>query len=270
MIVAMNPRQESYNSLAPGCPKCAKVRKQLVARSYYQTKGLGQTTSGLISTTAGAAGGILSSTLPLLAAAGYIQAVPIAGQIIGAALAITAIVAQFFKGCGSTCILTTQEVNQVEPYMQQNLQQYLAAPVSAATQAEALANFNQLWQGVVNYCSQPSMASAGKNCISDRQSGSCAYKTTPGGWQQNGGTWNYVYPGANGSGSTCWNWFVGYHDPIANDPRVAEAASAPSSVSAGSPVASIESAVSSITGGLPGWVIPAALVGLGLMFAFGD
>ena len=196
-------------------------------------------------------------------------AIPIAGQIAVAVLAITAVVAQFFKGCGNTCILTTQEVNQVEPYMQQNLQQYLAAPVSAATQQEALNNFNQLWQGVVNYCSQPSMASAGKNCISDRQSGSCAYKTTPGGWQQTNGTWSYVYPGANGSGSTCWNWFVGYHDPIANDPRVALAASAPSSVAAGSPVASVESAVSSITGGLPSWFIPAALVGVGLLFTFG-
>jgi hypothetical protein len=286
MIVAMNPRQElrefyppPYNFLAPGkgCPNCARVRRNVALVNGLARKGvmrgssgMGQSTSGTISQVASGAGTAVGATSGLLVAAGVLQAVPIAGQIAGAVLAITAVVAQFFKGCGSSCTLTTAEVNQVEPYMQQNLQQYLAAPVSAATQQEALNNFNQLWQGVVNYCSQPSMAKAGQNCISDRQSGSCAYKTTPGGWQQTNGVWTYVYPGANGSGSTCWNWFVGYHDPIANDPRVAEAASAPSSVSAGSPVASVESAVSAITGGLPGWLIPAALIGAGLLFAFGD
>ena len=270
MIVATNPRQElsefyppPYNFLAPqrrpkihiqsGCPlqNCACKRR-----------GMGQTTSGLVSETAGGAATIGGATAGLLVAAGAIQAVPIAGQIIGAALVVTAVIASMFKGCGSSCILTTNEVNQVEPLLQQNLQEYLAAPASAATQTEALNNFNQLWQGVVTYCQQPSMSSAGKACISDRQQGSCAYKTSPGGWQQSGSGWSYVYPGANGSGTTCWNWFVGYHDPIANDPRIAAAASASSSA-AGSPAAS------SSTAGLPGLLIPVALVAGGLLFAFG-
>lgn len=225
------------------------------------------TTSGLVSTTAGAAGGILGTTLPLVF--GSVAAVPIAGQIAVAALAITAVVANLFKGCGSTCILTTNEVNQVEPYLQQNLSEYLAAPVSAATQQEALNNFNQLWQGVVTYCSQPSMSSAGKNCISDREQGSCAYKTSPGGWQQTNGVWNYVYPGANGSGSTCWNWFVGYHDPIANDPRVAATAAA--STNAGSSASGSTNAGSSVASSsaaglnLSSFLLPALLIGGGLV-----
>jgi hypothetical protein len=200
-----------------------------------------------------------STTISTIAGAlsGPVSFIPVAGPIIGAALEITAVIASFFKGCGSSCILTTNEVNQVEPYMQQNLAQYLAAPVSAATQAEALANFNQLWQGVVTYCSQPSMASAGKACITDRQAGSCAYKTSPGGWQQTNGVWNYVYPGANGSGSTCWNWFVSYHDPIANDPRIAEAASSPA-------------AASSLAAGgfsLSSFLFPGLLIGGGIILA---
>jgi hypothetical protein len=276
MIVQIDPRQElsefyppPYNFLAPqrrpkihiqsGCPlqNCACKRR-----------GMGQTTSGLVSETAGGAATVGGATAGLLVSAGVIQAVPIAGQIIGAALIVTAVIASMFKGCGSSCILTTNEVNQVEPLLQQNLQEYLAAPVSAATQTEALNNFNQLWQGVVTYCQQPSMASAGKACISDRQQGSCAYKTTPGGWQQNGTTWTYVNPGANGSGSTCWNWFVGYHDPIANDPRIAQAAAAANS---GSSAVAGTSAGSSVAGSLDlsSLLLPAAIAGSVLLLMFG-
>lgn len=255
-LVRMNPRQE----LREFYPPLTRKRRGVGSIVWgTRARGVGQSTAGSISQGAGAGASLIGSTGGLLTAAGLIQGVPVAGQIIGAALAITAVLAQFFKGCGSTCTLTTAEVNQVEPYMQQNLAQYLAAPVSAATQQEALNNFLQLWQGVVNYCSQPSMASAGKACITDRQSGSCAYKTSPGGWQQKNGVWNYVYPGANGSGSTCWNWWVGYHDPIANDPRVAAlpASSPASSTPAGSPEGF----------NLGSFLFPGLLIGGGLILA---
>jgi len=243
----MNPRQELREFYPPPYSFLGPKRR-----------GIGQTTSGLVSSSAGTTASLFGSTAGLLTAAGVIQGVPVAGQIIGAALAITAVVASFFKGCGQTCILTTQEVNQVEPYMQQNLAQYLAAPVSATTQQEALNNFDQLWQGVVKYCQQPSMAAAGKACISDRQSGSCAYKTSAGGWQQTNGVWSYTYPGANNSGSTCWNWFVGYRDPIANDPRIA-------ALPAGSPAASSVSAPGAGGFNLQSLLFPALLIGGGLI-----
>lgn len=280
VIVQTNPTQElsefyppPYNFLGP--QRRPKLHFQNgtcpYSRCACKRRGMGQTTSGLVSQTAGTAASVGSATAGLLVAAGAIQAVPIAGQIAGAALVVTAIIASMFKGCGSSCILTTNEVNQVEPYMQQNLAQYLAAPVSAATQQEALANFSQLWQGVLAYCQQPSMAQAGKNCISDRQQGSCAYKTSPGGWQQNNGVWTYQYPGPNGSGSSCWNWFVGYHDPIANDPRVAEAAATAANV--GSNVPAGNNAGSSVPGstplGWPSWLLPVGLIGGGLLFFFG-
>ena len=121
------------------------------------------------------------------------------------------------SGCGATCIQATNVVNQAEPLLQQNLQTYLAAPVHyQSAQTQALANFASVWQAVEAACASPSLGMPGANCIAQREEGACAYKTSPGGWS-NGA---YTYPGANGSGSTCWNWFVGYHDPIANDPTV--------------------------------------------------
>jgi hypothetical protein len=259
MMVRMNPRQElrefyppPYDFLAR-CPRCGQRHKPGAKCS----RGMGQGISQDISQTAGGASSLIGSADTLLVAAGALQAVPVAGQIAGAVLSITAVIASFFKGCGSSCVLTSDEVNQVSQYMAQNLQQYLAAPVSAATQAEAIANFNQLWQGIVAYCGQPSMGSAGKNCISERQNGACSYKTSPGGWQQQNGTWVYVAPGANGSGSTCWNYFVGYLDPIQNDPRVAEAAS--------SPAASSTAASGAGAFNLSSLLLPAAFIGGGIL-----
>ena len=241
-LVRMNARQELREFYPP------LTVKRGVGSIVWGTRGRGV---GGTSTTISTIAGSLS---------GPVSLIPVAGPAIAAALQITAVIASFFKGCGSTCTLTSNEVNQVEPYMQQNLAQYLAAPVSAATQQEGLNNFNQLWQGVVNYCSQPSMASAGKACITDRQSGSCAYKTSPGGWQQTNGVWTYVNPGANGSGSTCWNWFVGYHDPIANDPRVV-AASSPATSS----TSSVTSALANLN--LGSFLFPGLLIGGGLILA---
>jgi hypothetical protein len=229
--VRMSPRAElseyyppPYNFLAP-----------------KRSKGMGQTSSS--SSSSSSSSGLTPGNI-------------IAG--VTDILEITSLIEKAFQGCGSSCTLTSTEANNIESMMQQNLSQYLAAPVSAATQAEALGNFNTLWSQIQSYCLQPSLGAAGTNCISERQNGACSYKTTPGGWQQNGSTWTYVYPGANGSGSTCWNWFVGYSDPITNDPRIGEASSTSSSSASSSSGASI--------------LFPAALIGGGLLllFMFGD
>jgi hypothetical protein len=145
-----------------------------------------------------------------------------ASQIVASLVSIGVMLANVFKGCGQTCIEAADLANQAEPLLLQNLQAYLAAPVHyASVQAAALANFANTWNSVTTACSNPALGSAGQACIGDRQAGACHYQTSPGGWQQAaGGNWSYQYPGAQGSGSTCWNWFVGYHDPIANDPTV--------------------------------------------------
>jgi hypothetical protein len=146
------------------------------------------------------------------------------GLAITGLITIASLIYKAFQGCGQTCVEATDIANQVEPVLLQNLQQYLAAPIHyASLQAAALNNFNTAWQGLVQGCGSGALATtqAGENCIANRQQGSCAYKTSPGGWQQDAsGNWSYVYPGANGSGTACWDWFIGYHDPIANDPTV--------------------------------------------------
>jgi len=134
-------------------------------------------------------------------------------------ITIGTLIAKQFAGCGQTCIEASNYANQVEQYLKQNLQTYLAAPVHyASLQAAAENNFNTAWQALNQACGTGALANttAGTNCIGDRTQGACHYHTSPGGWS-NG---VYTYPGANGSGSTCWNWFVGYYDPIAQDPTV--------------------------------------------------
>jgi len=160
-----------------------------------------------------------SATVGILVALGTIGG-PVGAAVAGL-IAVSQILVGIFKGCGQTCVEATDIVNQVEPVLQQNLATYLASsPRTASLQAAAVNNFQTAWNAVLQNCNNPQLAAAGQNCISQRQNGACAYKTSPGGWQQSGSTWTYVYPGANGSGSTCWNWFVGYLDPIQNDPTV--------------------------------------------------
>lgn len=101
------------------------------------------------------------------------------------------------SGCGQTCVLSSNYANQAEALLQQNVNAYLALPQPRSTidQQAALANFNAIWQDLVQQCSNPQLGDAGRRCISDRQAGACT-------WRNNG---------------QCWNWFSGYRDPIAND-----------------------------------------------------
>ncbi len=72
--------------------------------------------------------------------------------------------------------------------MKQNLAAWNASSKSLANQAQALSNYDNAWQAIVNFCSQASMGSPGQRCISEREpTGIYPYKT----------------------------W---YRDPIANDP----------------------------------------------------
>ncbi len=161
-----------------------------------------------------------SATVGILVAMGTLTG-PVGAAIAGV-IAVAQLLVSVFHGCGETCVEATTIVNQVEPILQQNLATYLASPVhTTSLQAAAMNNFQTAWNAVVQNCQNPQLLSAGTNCVAERQQGSCAYKTSPGGWQQaSDGSWTYVYPGANGSGSACWNWFVGYLDPIQNDPTV--------------------------------------------------
>lgn len=195
-----------------------------------------------------------------------------AGAAVGALIAVGSLIASMIgHGCGQSCIIASADANKLEPLLGQNRDAYLASPVHyASMQAAALNNFDTIWNALKTACSDPSLGSAGQRCISDRQQGSCKYKTSPGGWQ-NG---KYVYNGPNGSGDTCWNWFVGYRDVIANDPTVvadpAPVSTTSSTIGGNAPSSGGGSTISSILPAgfnLQSLILPAAVIGGGILLA---
>jgi hypothetical protein len=174
------------------------------------------------------AGGVAAATGGIVgAAAGLSLAGPI-GAAVGGLLTLLGVLG-VGGGCGQSCIAASNDANAIETALKANLQAFLSGQIDQAT---ALANFNQLWLQLEQACAQIG-GSAGQNCISDRQEGACHYQTSPGGWQQDSsGAWKYVAPGANGSGTACWSWFVGYRDPISGSPVLPS--SSPSLFSGGS------------------------------------
>ena len=147
--------------------------------------------------------------------AGIVAASPFTGPaapFVALAGTLVEIFSSVFGGCGSSCTLSSQAANQVEQVLKQNLDAYMAVPTPRprSVQVAALSVFDQAWNQLNHACGQIG-GPGGKNCISDRQSGACHW--------QNGGQ--------------CWNWFVGYRDPIANDPNVVDDSALNTSVTGG-------------------------------------
>jgi hypothetical protein len=151
--------------------------------SYYQHKhgGMGSTGSNVGTAVGGtimAASPLAGPAAPVVAAVGALVAL---GSQIAGALHIG-------EGCGTTCIQATNVVNSAEPTFKMNLDAYEAGTIDQPT---AQSNFQQMWTAVQQSCGAiPGVA--GQNCIGDRQEGSCK-------WKDKG---------------QCWNWFVGYSDPL--------------------------------------------------------
>lgn len=151
---------------------------------------------------------VLGNTVGTMLGVGATAAIPIIGAAVAAvSLGIEAIL---HSGCGQTCVVTSQWANQAEPHLQQNISAYFAInpPRPRSVQQIALANFDAVWNTLVQQCNQPGLGDAGQNCINDRQSGACKWHAT-----------SQTYPGSPAVGA-CWNWFNGYRDPIANDTQV--------------------------------------------------
>jgi hypothetical protein len=177
-------------------------------------------------------------TTAIGAALGGGLAVPLVGAAFaGIWLGIQAILN---SGCGKSCVITSDWANQAEALLKKNLSAYMALPTPRAMSAQAayLANFDAVWNYLVQECSSPGLSTAGQHCISDRQAGACHYHDASG---------------------QCWNWFVGYRDPIANDPNVVQDSAASSAVTG---------AAGSL--GISPWLLGGAallVIGLGVMAA---
>lgn len=223
--------------------------------------GLGQvdpTAQKVVSTVVGTGGSIAAAPIGAALAPTLGLSVGLAVPIVGAAFAglVFGIQALMNSGCGQTCVITSQYANKATQLMSDNLGAYLKlpAPRSQTAQAAYLANFDAIWNWLVQVCSQPGTGNAGVRCIQNQQRGSCPLKVSAYGWQQNpDGSWTYQINGPAGSGSNCWNYFTGFRDPIANDPQVVPDVQAADASSAGVP-------------GLGGLSV-VALLGLGLLAA---
>lgn len=183
-------------------------------------------------------------------------AVPVIGAaIVGITIAITAILR---SGCGQTCVVTSQWANQAEPLLEQNVLAYFAtpAPRTRSQQNAALNNFDVVWAALEQRCSQPGLGPAGQNCIADRRAGACK-------WRQRADSPLLSVPGQPQPGE-CWNWFLGYRDPIAHDPHVIEDVDA----ALHSAAASFSRGVDSVLGG-NGGVSPLLLVAGAVAIAWG-
>jgi hypothetical protein len=180
----------------------------------------------------------VAATGGLIAAAGGAAIAGPIGAAVGAALALLGVLGAG-GGCGQSCIAASNDANAVELALKANLAAFLTGQIS---QAAALANFQALWLQLQEGCAQIG-GTAGQACISDRQVGACKWQTAPGGWDAASCT--YTAPGAAGSGSTCWNWDVGYSSPIVNAPACFLDASAGAGTSA---------IAGGTFGALPGWV----------------
>lgn len=176
----LQPISPAYVSWSPG-----------VAGVYGLGAGEGQR---IALQTVSSAGTIAAGTAPLWTQAAW--AIPVIGAAVaGVALALTA---WFTRKGPRQRVQTTEIVNELEPMLQKNVAAYLAGPHTHSSQAQALANFDAVWNVLTENCRQEQYGDPGKHCIEDRQAGACL-------WQEAG---------------KCWNWFVGYRDPIANDPNV--------------------------------------------------
>ena len=246
-------------------------------------RGLGQVTGaqhtastvgtvGSIATpvAAPAIGGALATTsaagAPLILGMTPALAIPVIGAALaGITILATKLIAN--SGCGPTCIRSSDYANQAGDLMAKNLNAYLALPAPRAKTAQtvALQTFDGLWSQLVNLCTNdPELrgTTAGRNCIADRQAGACHWRASAGGWVQGaGGAWSFKGWGAAGSGTDCWNWFIGMRDPIANDPQVVDdSQSAAAGAAAGAPGGAAVSAIASSP--------IAVVIGIVLLFAF--
>lgn len=191
-------------------------------------------TTGLITSGVSIAGGLAASTsvFGLLAAGSAV--VPFIGPIVAGA---TLLIGYLLRDPnGPLKVATTNIVNQIEPYCKQNLaaaQQQAAANGGCLTSQEKatlVGNYDQMWQAVVNKCSNPQFKEPGQNCINDRNRGGK------------------------------WDWFSYYRDPIVAMPTCQDAVSTASGL-----VASLTSGLTS--GGSSSLLLYGGLGLIGLFLA---
>jgi hypothetical protein len=227
VIVAVPSSPYSFRGPRPQLLVAPGGRRMFGKRRRAGVRGLGQSAQqigGAVTNVAASVGGAL---------------IPIPG--VGAAIGeIGSLITSLFTP-DMTKINSSKAVQDLEPQAQQNLANWLSLPTSqryASVQAAALSVFDQIWAQLQQVCTQIG-GDGGSHCLLDRQQGACTtYTNGPVGWtgsppQFTGGnsgaglpescycsSWNCPNGQCASPPNSCWNWFIGYRDPIANDPYV--------------------------------------------------
>lgn len=190
------------------------VRSRIVVPRRWGVRGLGQSTTSTITSAVGAGS---SAVLSTLVAAGAVAG-PLGAAIGGAIGGVLTLINTLFQP-NYNKIAATNDVNEVEPYLQENLANWLSlSPAQKTVSVQQAAIITaQGWIAKMQQLCQQVPGSAGQNCISQRVPGGCGFHVAqPYGWI-NG---SFVPSGPNDpNGSYCWDW--GYYvDSISQDPNV--------------------------------------------------
>jgi hypothetical protein len=202
-----------------------------------------------------------------LGQAAAIQGVATAGQIasglstaawavpvIGAAVAgVTFWLSSMFRR-GAQKEAATKIVEQIGDKMKENVEAYFAGPRTLASQQQALANFDAAWNAMVQALSNRQLGDAGKRGIAERDRSGCKWHAAC--QTQDPLTGICIGYGPDGSGPDCWNYFVGFRDPIANDPLPQRG---------GVPALNAQPVTEALAGGSMGLLLGAGLIAAGLL-----
>lgn len=205
-----NPVRGMYGVGEGPRPRAGKQWPRYLVRAM---SGLGLTDQQ-ITATAGSTAATIAAMIPGVG--------PIAAVAIQAAATVAVAIESLFAGCGSTCTQASNIANEVGNQMSSAMSVYMNSTVhTQAMQAAFLTLYDSAWAQLEQACGNAALGAAGQRCISDRQAGACTWKCSAFGWNQTqSGAWTYTWAGPAGSGDTCWNWFNGMRDPVANDPTV--------------------------------------------------
>jgi len=193
------PASAATRAFSGGARSCWPGLRPFVAPQpgMYSRWGLGETapaspwTKLAGGSTAGAASGVMTAIAtgsPVAGAvSGGLMAIapftgPAAPFLIAAATLVAPLAALMNRGCGQTCIQSSEYADKTQSTVEQLTAAYWAQPVRyRSSQVQTLAYIDQALAWLQQMCSDPALGDAGRRCISERliRGGSAPWCPTP-------------------------------------------------------------------------------------------
>jgi hypothetical protein len=156
-------RRDPYASLRGMSRELAGMQMMRAGMGdYFTAAEIASSTVPVISSGA-IAGGAAASLIP-------VAMIPFIGPIVaGVTFGLTKL---FNRKAGGQKIAATQIVQEATAAMEENMRGFLEGPRTAASKAQALANFDAAWRYITEGCGNPELGDAGRRCIDERRRGS--------------------------------------------------------------------------------------------------